>query len=90
MKYTDEEIIAIIQKRLSANRYQHSLRVAEVARRLAEQYRVDPGQAYTTGLLHDYAKGLSGQQWLPQYPPKRAVAHSWIQARTLIVAQNFY
>jgi len=64
MKYTDEEIIAIIQKRLSANRYQHSLRVAEVARRLAEQYRVDPGQAYTTGLLHDYAKGLSGQQLL--------------------------
>lgn len=64
MKYSDQEIIAIIQKRLSSNRYQHSLRVAEVARRLAEQYRVDPGQAYTTGLLHDYAKGLSGQQLL--------------------------
>ena len=30
MNYSDEEIIGIIQKRLSANRYQHSLRVAEV------------------------------------------------------------
>jgi len=64
MKYSDEEIIEIIQKRLSANRFQHSLRVAEVARRLAEQYRVEPEKAYTTGLLHDYAKGLSGQQLL--------------------------
>jgi predicted HD superfamily hydrolase involved in NAD metabolism len=64
MKYSDEDIIAIIQKRLSVNRCQHSLRVAEVARNLAERYQVDPGQAYTTGLLHDYAKGLSGQELL--------------------------
>ncbi|HOQ09326.1 MAG TPA: bis(5'-nucleosyl)-tetraphosphatase (symmetrical) YqeK [Syntrophomonadaceae bacterium] len=64
MKYSDEDIIEIIRKRLSANRFQHSLQVAETARRLAELHRVDPGQAYTTGLLHDYAKGLSGQQLL--------------------------
>lgn len=64
MNYSDEEITRIIQKRLSANRYQHSLRVAEVAGRLAEQHQMDPGQAYTTGLLHDYAKGLSGPELL--------------------------
>ena len=64
MKYTDQQLMDIIQKRLSANRYRHSLQVAQVARDLAGQYGVDPEKAYTTGLLHDYAKGLSGQELL--------------------------
>ena len=64
MKYSDQQLMDIIQKRLSPNRYRHSLQVAQVARDLAEQYGVDPGKAYATGLLHDYAKGMSGQELL--------------------------
>lgn len=64
MKYSDQQLMDIIQKRLSPNRYRHSLQVAQVARDLAGQYGVDPEKAYTTGLLHDYAKGMSGQELL--------------------------
>jgi predicted HD superfamily hydrolase involved in NAD metabolism len=64
MKYSDQQLMDIIQKRLSPNRYRHSLQVAQVARDLAEQYGVDRGKAYATGLLHDYAKGMSGQELL--------------------------
>lgn len=75
MRYSDQQIMEIIQKRLSANRYQHSLRVAEVARNLAGQNQVDPGQAYTIGLLHDYAKGLSGQELLDLAEAHQLIGH---------------
>ncbi len=59
-----QEIINILSKRLSPHRLQHSLDVASVARDLAQTYGSDPDKAYTIGLLHDYAKGLSGSELL--------------------------
>ncbi|KJS83061.1 MAG: hypothetical protein JM58_13335 [Peptococcaceae bacterium BICA1-8] len=59
-----EEYTALIKKRLSKNRYEHSLGVAQTARNLALSYEVDPEQAYLAGILHDYAKELSNQELL--------------------------
>lgn len=54
---TAKEIISL---RLSANRFLHSCNVADVAVKLAKEHGVDEEMAYIAGLLHDYAKGLSG------------------------------
>jgi len=54
----------LIRQKLSVKRYEHCLNVAQVAREMAELYGVDADKAYLTGLLHDYAKGLSGAQLL--------------------------
>ncbi len=59
-----QEIIDILKRRLSPQRLQHSLGVANVARDMAQQYGSDPDKAYTIGLLHDYAKGMSGDALL--------------------------
>lgn len=54
----------IIEEKLSKNRFIHSCNVADVAVKLAKQYGVDEETAYLAGLLHDYAKGLSGDMLL--------------------------
>lgn len=59
-----QEMIEHLRGRLSAHRLQHSLDVAAEARALASQYGLDPEKAYTIGLLHDYAKGMSGTSLL--------------------------
>ncbi|MEA1959736.1 MAG: bis(5'-nucleosyl)-tetraphosphatase (symmetrical) YqeK [Bacillota bacterium] len=60
----DQQIIEIIQAKLSARRFQHSMNVAQTARTLAQMHGENPDIAYTTGLLHDYAKGISGDELL--------------------------
>ncbi len=59
-----QEIIDIIQGRLSKKRFQHSLQVAQVAAQMARQFGLDEEKAYLTGLLHDYAKGMSSEELL--------------------------
>ncbi len=53
---TDEQIIAILRRRLKSKRFEHSLAVAEEAVRLAARYGVDTAKARTAGLLHDIMK----------------------------------
>lgn len=60
----ESEIISILSNRLSPRRLQHSLEVARVAREMAQNHGIDPDKAYLTGLLHDYAKGMSGSELL--------------------------
>ncbi|MCH5194125.1 MAG: bis(5'-nucleosyl)-tetraphosphatase (symmetrical) YqeK [Oscillospiraceae bacterium] len=61
--YSAEEIIDILDIRLSRKRYQHSLNVAEEAGRLAEHYNYpDTEKAYIAGLLHDICKELSKEE----------------------------
>ncbi|MBP1760788.1 MAG: metal dependent phosphohydrolase [Firmicutes bacterium] len=55
---TENEIVAILERRLSEHRFQHSLAVAQAARELAQIFGEDTDLAYKTGLLHDYAKGI--------------------------------
>ena len=61
---TEPEMLEILAGRLSPRRLEHSLEVAKVAGELAEIFGVDPGQAYHTGLLHDYAKGIAASDLL--------------------------
>lgn len=55
-------ILKTLQGRLSRNRMQHSLRVAEAAQELAVHYGEDAEKARLAGLVHDCAKGLSGAE----------------------------
>ena len=55
-KSADEQYIEILRGRLSPYRFNHSLAVADEAKRLALRYGGDPAKAYTAGLLHDILK----------------------------------
>ena len=51
-----------LEQSLSEYRFGHSLRVAEVARELANIYHYDPERAYLVGLLHDVAKEYTEEE----------------------------
>lgn len=48
--------LELIKGQLSEKRYEHSLRVAQVAVQLAHIHKVDEKKAEIAGLLHDYCK----------------------------------
>lgn len=55
---------------LSGYRYQHSLMVADSAKKLARRYNIDKDKAYIAGLLHDIAKEFSdevNEDWIKRY-----------------------
>ena len=52
----------LLKKRLSDEKYMHSLGVANTAQRLAEIYGEDIEKAKTAGLLHDITKCLSDEE----------------------------
>ena len=60
----DEQYTEIIRARLGDSRFQHSLCVAQEARRLAQKYGADADKAYTAGLLHDIMKDTPPQAQL--------------------------
>ena len=62
-----------LKKRVSEERFAHSLRVAELARKIAEANGLDPEKAYLAGLFHDIAKELSEEELLRLAPPKNEV-----------------
>jgi predicted HD superfamily hydrolase involved in NAD metabolism len=49
-------LLAQVRAQMHEKRYQHTLGVAESARRLAERYGADPDKAELAGLVHDYCK----------------------------------
>ncbi len=59
------DIISIkknLKEVLSPYRYEHSLMVADEAKKLAKYYGVDEDKAYVAGLLHDMAKDFSDEK----------------------------
>ena len=58
-RYTPEQILERLRGELSEHRFQHTLGVSSMCRRLAEKYGVPPERAYLAGLLHDCAKGMA-------------------------------
>ena len=48
-----------LKKNLKKSRYEHSLSVANTAKKLARIYGVDEDKAYVAGLVHDCAKSVS-------------------------------
>lgn len=60
-----ERFLPILQSKLDAYRYRHSLAVADEAKRLALRYGYEkPETAYLAGLLHDITKNQSDAQQL--------------------------
>lgn len=60
----DARFKEIIKKRLTEQRYIHSLCVADSAKKLAEKYGADASRAYTAGLLHDVFKDAKKEEQL--------------------------
>ena len=61
---TDSQIVEIIKNRLTPKRFNHSLAVAEEAKRLARKYGEDEDRLFTAGLLHDAMKDSSPEEQL--------------------------
>ncbi len=57
-----EEIKRLLKTRLKESRYEHSLCVADEAKRLAEKYGADGEKAYLAGLLHDITKNAPQEE----------------------------
>lgn len=57
-----EEIKRDLKTLLSEYRYNHSLRVAEVAKDLAKHYKINEEEAYIAGLTHDIAKEFTTKE----------------------------
>ena len=63
MDYTRTDLIEDYLRRvLTKKRYQHSLGVAKMAKKIAKAYGADPVKAYYAGLVHDIAKCLSAEE----------------------------
>lgn len=63
-KMNYEEYKKILKERLKPSRYEHSLCVAEEAKRLALKYGCNEEKAYLAGLLHDITKNTSANEQL--------------------------
>lgn len=64
----------LVRKVLKPSRYEHSLRVAKLAEKLALAHHVDPRRACIAGLLHDCTKYLNNEQhdaYLRYYDPDK-------------------
>ena len=61
---TADQYRELMQKRLDAELYEHSIATAETAVELAERYGSKREKAYLAGLVHDYGKRLKRQQLL--------------------------
>ena len=56
------EIKNYLKSTLSDFRYEHSLMVANEAKKLAMHYNLDLDKAYIAGLVHDIAKEFSDEE----------------------------
>lgn len=68
--YDIEKIKDDLKNSLSSIRYDHSIRVAEEAKKLAGYYHYDQEKAYVAGLIHDIAKEFGEEQnkeWINSY-----------------------
>lgn len=59
-----DDIKKCLKENLTEERYEHSLGVADCAKRLAEKYGLDKEKAYLTGLIHDCAKCMPNEDAL--------------------------
>ena len=98
----DPELLKqLVRKNVTPHRYEHSLSVAEVCKKLAEKHNVDVNKAYMAGLLHDVCKfpdsDSSGvlEEYLRFYDPDKlngvyGVYHAWVAKYYLREKCNFH
>lgn len=68
--YDIDKIKKDLKDNLSEFRYEHSIMVADEAKKLAEHYNLNVEKAYVTGLVHDIAKEFSDEEnkkWIDKY-----------------------
>ena len=68
--YDIQKIKKDLQSILSDFRYEHSLMVADEAKKLAHHYNYDEEKAYVAGLVHDIAKDFDEEEnlkWINKY-----------------------
>ena len=84
-----EKIKEDLKNNLSEYRYEHSILVAQEAKKLACHYNVDEKKAYISGLVHDIAKEFSEEENeyyiekynLPRFDSKfKSIIHSFVGA----------
>lgn len=63
-KISTEELLDWLKKNLNEKRYEHSLGTAECAKKMAQNFGIEPEKAYIAGLLHDCAKCFSKEKLL--------------------------
>lgn len=66
----EEKIKLKLRELVDDKRYNHSIMVADEARRLAKNYNLDEEVAYLTGLCHDIAKNFTfeeNEKWIDKY-----------------------
>lgn len=89
--YNIEQIKKDLKSNLSTYRYEHSILVAEEAKKLAKHYNLDEEKAYIAGLVHDIAKEFNkeeNEKWINKYklsgeifmPEFKNVIHAYIGA----------
>ena len=84
---------------IGEKRFKHSLRVAETAVKLADNYGLDPKKAYLAGLIHDCAK-YNEEAYIKKYnidfsiypvsSIKDPVLHSFLGAEVAKKVYNIY
>ena len=88
----------LLAKKISKKRYEHSLRVAQLASSLASKHHYPEYKAWLAGLLHDVCKEFSddaANEYLKYYDPEKvsahkAIKHSYVGKYYLKQALNFY
>lgn len=96
--YPIKQIKKDLENNLSDFRYEHSLLVADEAKKLAHHYHLDEQKAYVAGLVHDIAKEFSDEEnskWIKKYdlpnelllPEFRNIVHADIGA---VVVKKWY
>lgn len=94
-----KEIQNKLLNNIGKKRFEHSLRVAETAKKLAEIYDVDVKKAYLAGLIHDCAK-YNEEVYIKKYnidfsiypvsSIKDPVLHSFLGAEVAKKVYNIY
>lgn len=97
--YRTTEIQDKLKKDIGEKRYKHSQRVADTAKKLAENFGIDTEKAYYAGLIHDCAKyneksyidkfGIDILTY-PVYSIKDPVLHSFLGAEVAKKVYNIY
>ncbi|HHT64393.1 MAG: bis(5'-nucleosyl)-tetraphosphatase (symmetrical) YqeK [Bacillota bacterium] len=59
---TVQDYCAVLKNSMTAERWLHSLGVAETAKKMAEFWGADPEKAWLAGIFHDYARELPYRQ----------------------------
>lgn len=68
---TRSQIIGKLQEKLSDKRFEHVLRVEQMAIKLAKLNQANVQQAALAGLVHDYAKEFTDQQFIEMIAKKQ-------------------